>query len=874
MKSNMAPIAQPSSPGSTVEGDRPLQATPQDPLQPPVSQNMIDHSVPSSSSLVSSISDHEVPHPGSEVNDGYLLSHDVYSREDSIPLRSQDQHFDQTTIQYTHNWGRGNFANFKSSWASFRQWISRERFSGRPKWHELKSGAESLVKMSEETSHNFSIMNHLVAFLKTTGTSILAKGTEEEEKEKPKPFMEEKTSMALIRCFVHVIPASAAIFLLILNGEGYYIGGELSGASGQDTEKLAALSFAAKLHELTMLASLGSILITYIRKELAFGDGIPLGALFAGLQYQELSFFLSQELWGTILHDWAKTSTKWFMLSLIIVCTFLGITVGPSTTNLMKPRLDDWPAGGSYFWINCTADVLFPVEMRASSNISHCNVDNEDLSCPAGNWQTISENYFSFFPHLVDAGDLPQNITISSPASVRTFGMRSRNVAFPYRLIWADAFTLATTPISAVADSLAELGRLWSYAAANINIGNFEYRNDVLFKVNSMQPVVLSYCNQTEYSGNENITLSFPALGSISLSSGPNSAASSTATVAEYITLADSTAVTNVTASVQLGEHPSILWIDDAELLNQTQSTLAAVFVLPATETNQGSYFTCSIDSRFANVTLLSRRNVIKVVAGEPSNFANNGTFHADWRKVALTADWARYLTPQLSSSNHSILTPIASRAGIFKGPIPSGPWYFEIIVENIITTLVANGIGRASYPYGLVSTLKDDIDPNDLWYGGNWAHDIIPKGGKMGRGGNAFNVSSFVRRRSAEFRMEALVNGYAYSPTGIVQKAQLVVFVVYVCMVLPHILWSLFTGLSSGGWGSAAEIAALAWNSSPSNTMRNTGAGIDTVNVFKARVRVLQRDAGEFVNLELVVDDEHHEDSFLKKVRANDKYG
>ena len=847
----------PSTHGSPNEDARTPNEIPQSSLQPPIAQYLAGYPLQNSTSLGSSVSALEAPHTSSVLNDSHLLSRDFDSRESSIPLRGhrdQDQYFESTT---------GFTPSFKSSWTSFRKWISREQPTGRLGWHELEGAPR-------EFSGFFAL---LFAFLKGTGISIF-RNLFCDVKEQPKVFMEKNTSMALMRCTMHIIPASAALTLLILNAEGYYIGGELSGQSGQDVEKLAALSFSAKLHELLMIASLGSILITYIRKEMAFGDGIPFGTLFAGLEFQGLGFILSKELWGSILLKWKKRSTKWFMLSLMLLCAFLGVTVGPSTTNLMKPRLDDWPAGGSQFWINCTADILFPTEIRASSNISHCNIDSGDLACPAGNWQTISENYYSFFPHLVDAGDVPQNITLSSPASVRTFGMRSRNVPLPYKLIWADAFTIATTPVSAVADSLAELGRLWSYAAANINIGNFKYRNDVLFKVNSLQPVVLSHCNQTDYSAGDNVTLPFPALGSISLSSGPNSAASSSAIVAEYINFTNSATLENVTSSLQLGEEPSILWIDDAGLLNQTQSTLGAVFVLPATNTSQASYFTCSIDSRYANVTLLSTRNMIKIVAGEPLSFADNGTFHADWRKVGLTADWARYLTPKLSGSNNTILTPITSQAGIFNSPIPSGPWYYEIIVENIITTLVANGIGRASYSYGLVSTLKDEIDPDDLWYGGNWAHEIIPKGGKMGRGGNAFNVSSAVARSSTEFRMEALVNGYAYSSTGVVQKAQLAIFAIYVATVLAHILWSLLTGLSSGSWGSAAEITALAWNSSPSESMANTGAGIDTTKVFKNNVKVLQMEASESKNLVLVVQDEVRGEQQPRKVRLDKEYG
>ena len=88
---------------------------------------------------------------------------------------------------------------------------------------------------------------------------------------------------ALIQCTIHVLPVFGAVTLIAINLLQYCVDGGLSGVSGQDTEKLAVLQFAAKLHELLMLASLGTIVFTAIQRELALGDGLPFGAVFAGL---------------------------------------------------------------------------------------------------------------------------------------------------------------------------------------------------------------------------------------------------------------------------------------------------------------------------------------------------------------------------------------------------------------------------------------------------------------------------------------------------------------------------------------------------------------------------------------------------------------
>jgi predicted membrane channel-forming protein YqfA (hemolysin III family) len=73
--------------------------------------------------------------------------------------------------------------------------------------------------------------------------------------EEKKVVMGRNKLTATLRCIVHLVPISAAIALLILNGSNHYIGGELSGANQQDSQNLGALLFAANLHELLMLAS-------------------------------------------------------------------------------------------------------------------------------------------------------------------------------------------------------------------------------------------------------------------------------------------------------------------------------------------------------------------------------------------------------------------------------------------------------------------------------------------------------------------------------------------------------------------------------------------------------------------------------------------
>jgi hypothetical protein len=134
----------------------------------------------------------------------------------------------------------------------------------------------------------------------SAGFNLLAKLFGWPVHEEKKAVMKKDRVMATLRCVVHLVSTSGAIAPLILNASNYYIGGELSGSASQDSQKLGALLFAAKLHKLFMLACLSTIVITYIRKDLAFGEGVPFGTIFSAGQFKDLTFLWSPELWGSV----------------------------------------------------------------------------------------------------------------------------------------------------------------------------------------------------------------------------------------------------------------------------------------------------------------------------------------------------------------------------------------------------------------------------------------------------------------------------------------------------------------------------------------------------------------------------------------------
>ena len=111
--------------------------------------------------------------------------------------------------------------------------------------------------------------------------------------ELPKVALQKNRSSALLRGSIHVVPVAGALFLASINLYQYYVGASI--------KPLALYQFVAKIHEITIQASLAAIVFSYIRHEIVLGQGIPLGALFSGLQLSQASYLWSSEFWGSLI---------------------------------------------------------------------------------------------------------------------------------------------------------------------------------------------------------------------------------------------------------------------------------------------------------------------------------------------------------------------------------------------------------------------------------------------------------------------------------------------------------------------------------------------------------------------------------------------
>ena len=168
---------------------------------------------------------------------------------------------------------------------------------------------------------------------------------------------------ALLRSLIHVVPLGVAIFESVLNLRGHFIGSTF--------DRQNYLQFVAKAHEIAMQASLATILLSYIRYQITAGRGMPFGAVLSGIQFVQVSYLWSVELWSSILSKDFRLRKKIFFAILIIICITVAATAGPSSANLLIARQGLWPIASTYLAVNASFLDLWP------DRLDEKNIDRE-----------------------------------------------------------------------------------------------------------------------------------------------------------------------------------------------------------------------------------------------------------------------------------------------------------------------------------------------------------------------------------------------------------------------------------------------------------------------------------------------------------------
>ena len=649
---------------------------------------------------------------------------------------------------------------------------------------------------------------------------------------------------------------------------------------------LSAFQFAAKLHEMAMQSSLAVIVFSYMRSELFSGSGLPIGAMLSGLQLTQISYLWSMELWGIALSA-ISYRRKIGIILMIMLAVVLASTTGPSSAVLMIPRLDYWPAGRTNVWMNITSDELWPSRVGGSLVPESCSqAPNVSNICPSSEWQSIYEflsigNQMIPSPYTNGISVTPYSVQVSGRTALRQLIIghhRYRNVTAPYNPQVAQA----TTQQAAVADALSTVASLWSMALQYHNSPFSNLRDVVQTILNSYnQPYTLASCGADVIEGEaDKRPIAFP----IPPGSSPDmlKKANITMSVLEMMAII----YPNLTRSEILRtpgptSEYRIKWVElPQDPFNGT--SIGAVILQPAVNETQ-QILLCNLSAGWGS----SSMNISSAPASSGTNVATSSIYDASGKlpqssdyqtslldsifryelplfpqkTISIGEDWARFLNPMVDAPNTTVFNALMSQKLIHKGDATSA--------GIILAGLLANGLSRIGLDSQIQGELRTKRDPAtnftppdaSIWFSGK---------------GDIFKVDPKQAKDWVNFRVDSSVEGYAYSIEGLAPKLTGTILLIYCFITIIHVLYSLLSGVSSTSWDSISEFMVLAVNSSPTDKLRNTCAGIISMNVFKLPVRVLRsKDEPD--------DDEHLElvfgsvdESVAKKTRINEnqRYG
>lgn len=186
---------------------------------------------------------------------------------------------------------------------------------------------------------------------------------------------------ACLRNLIHTVPLGIALFEIILNWKGRYVGAQVLNPN--------YLQFAAKAHEVTVQISVATIILSYVRHHVV-NKGMPFGAVLAGLQIFQPNYLWSLEFWASMSSKNYQLNRKLPFAFLVLACILVTILAGPSSANLLIARHGIWRTKSAYIAFNATFQDIWPDQLDGEDVPKSCAVANlgslaNDPDCPLSN---------------------------------------------------------------------------------------------------------------------------------------------------------------------------------------------------------------------------------------------------------------------------------------------------------------------------------------------------------------------------------------------------------------------------------------------------------------------------------------------------------
>lgn len=687
--------------------------------------------------------------------------------------------------------------------------------------------------------------------------ALLHKARRKAGQEEAKVVIDKSRGLALGRCAVHILPTSASIVILWVNFQQVFIGIDFRSLIRSETVNIALLQTAAKVQELLIVASLATVAFQLLRYELVYGNGLPLGLLAAGFDFAKLSWLWSPEfvacLWKPDRGP-GKLRRAAIVLYLIIA-TALAALAGPSCAVLLIPQSQEWAAGGTDFYLNGTADELWPTTLSAlsgslgefcnSADATRCGV------CPSGGYYSLLSHYARSdgrtynnevppYARRLSGNNAYWSFASSTPVSTRTVSLMLGDGSAQN----PTGFVQPTLGVSIVLEQLTQdwwhsLQSKRGYAGYNIE--------DRIAESDTTMPTTRVRCSAAQNMSASDHIVAFPI---------PES------------DLKDSQNLSRRALNSEPSRHLQFRWVP---LPGQGgHISTGAVLQSPWTSDNRSRIVIgCIVYANWAPAGVLTDGYSFwqgwypgTVLYGERYPLSGHTSFNHSIARdgmdsIAVDEDWLSMLTPPtgqrqigypgwLPTTIESVLHS-AHLVDDLSGNgtrTPTDIWHDEThtrrrLLESIIASMFNDGLARV----GIEKAFDQQGTPL------HWTPLPLSKAVGTATG----NVT--------RLRVHFTIRGLSYQLT-LTQKLSAAVLLLHILIALVHSAWIiLWTGESSSSWDSIVELVVLAQNSHPAfSALRNTAAGIKHSSTFARKVSIRPTSTPgslDTEHLEMVYEDE-----------------
>jgi hypothetical protein len=603
---------------------------------------------------------------------------------------------------------------------------------------------------------------------------------------------------------------------------------------------LNVMQFAAKLHEILIIASLSAIVLHRVRHCLWNPKGIQLGLLASSFQVGSFLYHTKTEFWGAVWYS-RPTSLDNLCTALLFVLSFILATLaGPSSAIVMVPKLDWYKSvhtnrheSVAKVFVKATHDQLYPKDINQSLVPEYCSWNNAAMYrvCPSyGFLSILASSPADGISVFENASSSESTTTIFRGPEARLLGTpefrKVETVAlFNNRDISIQGAHSPPDFMSNVFMRYKEATRIsetydLSEKEVRIVMGEapISYPSSAVSRSIDrvgLMPFVATRCFHSPL-GSSEIRFAKSALDFFSWN---------TTAIDKETTVNSSLVLAKDLSDYHL--NTTFMWLEPEIFLQD--SPLASVFVVGSgDEREQGQVFSCVIEGRWVETEFGSELGAEgnSLVVPQQQREDNNNILKIQ-RPIRIDVDWARtqnnIVNPLFAGRSNMDLLGGQCAAKVLRKHVrvPSEALNLEALeatvscLEMALSTFITDGLARiqASVPVEVT--------------GGKWSKSV---------------VSSADLRNSdlyTEIPVRVEYYGYGYNMKGPLIKLAFVALLLHSILALVHVIIILKSRKSSGSWSRIGDLVTLALNSKPSSLLTNTGGGIGRGRTWAIRIRV-----------------------------------